>query len=253
MSMDKVVVITGASSGIGATLARLLAGKGHAVVLAARRERELGEVAAGCPGALVVPTDVTRRDEVERLRDRALAERGRVDVWINNAGRGIGRPVLDLGDTDIDDMLATNLKSAIYGMQAIVPHFQQRGEGHLINVSTMLSRIPFATFRSAYAAAKAGLNILTAQLRMDLRASHPRVHVSLVLPGIVHTPFHEHALHGTPFMPPGGQTAEEVAAAMAGLIDDPQPELYTMPALADLLRRYHADVEAFEVGLTSRT
>jgi short-subunit dehydrogenase len=253
MSMSKVVVITGASSGIGAALARALAGKGHAVVLAARRERELGEVAASCPGALVVPGDVTRRADVERLRDRALAERGHVDVWINNAGRGIGRRVLDLGDADIDEMLATNLKSAIYGMQAIVPHFQQRGEGHLINVSTMLSRIPFATFRSVYAAAKAGLNILTAQLRVELGASHPGVHVSLVLPGIVHTPFHERALHGTPFVPPGGQSADEVAAAIAGLIDDPQPELYTMPALADSVRRYFADVGAFEAGIISRT
>src|SRR5262245_61905124 len=100
--MEKIVVITGASSGIGAALARTLAGQGHAVVLAARRERELREVAAACGArALAVPTDVTRRADVERLRDRTLGERGRVDVWVNNAGRGIARPVLELSEADL--------------------------------------------------------------------------------------------------------------------------------------------------------
>src|ERR687893_439014 len=73
------------------------------------------------------------RAEVERLRDEALRAFGRVDVWINNAGRGISRPVLELTDQDVDEMMSVNVKSALYGMQAIVPHFQERGEGHLIN------------------------------------------------------------------------------------------------------------------------
>src|SRR5438552_1175232 len=139
MVSDKVIVITGASSGIGAALARQLTG--NRLVLAARREKELFHVAAEAGGeTLVVPTDVTRREEMERLRDRAQAAFEHVDVWINNAGRGISRKVMDLTDEEFDMMLAVNLKSAFYGMQVIVPHFKQRGTGHLINVSSFLGR-----------------------------------------------------------------------------------------------------------------
>ena len=146
----KHIVITGASSGIGAALAEHLGAAGHRIVLAARREDALKEVAgrAGA-GAVVVPTDVTKRADVERLRDRAIEALGHVDVWVNNAGQGITRPqVLQLTDDDLDTMMTVNVKSALYGMQAIVPHFQQRGRGHVINVSSMLSRVPAATYRS---------------------------------------------------------------------------------------------------------
>ena len=95
----KVVVITGASGGIGAATARLLGTQGHRVVLAARRENELKEAAkqAGSE-AIPVVVDVTRRADVQRLKDMALENFGRVDVWINNVGRGITRPVLELTD-----------------------------------------------------------------------------------------------------------------------------------------------------------
>ena len=114
-------------------------------------------------------TDVTKRKDVERLRDAALKKFGHVDVWVNNAGRGIGKNVMELTDEDLDEMIRVNVKSVLYGMQAIVPHFQQRGKGHLINVSSFLGRVPLAAFRSAYNAAKHAVNALTANLRMDLR------------------------------------------------------------------------------------
>jgi len=256
MASSKVIVLTGASSGIGAALAERLGAQGHRLALAARREKELQEVAAEAAQggeALAVVTDVRLREEVERLRDRALAAFGRVDVWVNNAGRGIGRPTLELSDEDFDEMMAVNVKSALYGMQAIVPHFKERGEGHLINVSSFLGRVPLASFRSAYSAAKAALNSLTANLRMDLRREHPGIHVSLVMPGIVLTEFAKNALGGTPPGPPPTgpmqpQSVEEVAAAIAGLIENPVPELYTNPASAEIARRYYADVGAFEAG-----
>src|ERR1700751_1043329 len=110
----KHIVITGASSGIGAGLAFQLGAAGHRVALAARRERDLRAVAqkAG-DGAIVVPTDVTRRVEVERLRDRAIEAFGHIDVWVNNAGRGITKPVLELTDEELDDMMTVNVKSAL--------------------------------------------------------------------------------------------------------------------------------------------
>jgi NADP-dependent 3-hydroxy acid dehydrogenase YdfG len=109
MSSSKVIVITGASSGIGAALAERLGGQGHRLALAARREEELTKVAERSgAGALAVVTDVKRRQDVEALRDRALAAFGQVDVWINNAGRGIGKRVLDLTDEDFDEMFTVN-------------------------------------------------------------------------------------------------------------------------------------------------
>jgi short-subunit dehydrogenase len=253
--MSKVVVITGASGGIGAELARQLGAQGHRLVLAARREKELAEAARQCGSdAVAVVADVRRRADVERVRTQAIAAFGRIDVWVNNAGRGIGRRVLDLTDEDVDEMFAVNTKSALYGMQAAVPHFMERGEGHLINVSSFLGRVPIATVRSAYSAAKAALNSLTANLRMDLRQEYPGIHVSLVLPGIVTTEFARNALGGAPSGPPASpppgvaqpQTVEEVAAVIVKLIERPVPEVYTNPAQAEIARRYYQDVAAFE-------
>ncbi len=251
---DKVIVITGASAGIGAALARQLGPKGHSLALAARRGQDLQRVAAqSSPTALAIVTDVRHRAEVERLREAVLARFGRIDVWINNAGRGIGRQTAELTDNDFDEMMAVNVKSALYGMQAVLPHFMARGTGHIINVSSFLGRVPLAPFRSAYSAAKAALNSLTANLRMDLAATSPGIHVSLVMPGIVDTEFASNALGGTPPLPPGARTmpaqaAEEVARMIAALIERPQPEIYTNPASADLARRYFQDVAAFEAA-----
>ena len=89
---------------------------------------------------------------------------------------------LDLTDEDFDLMMTINTKSALYGMQAIVPYFKEHGTGHLINISSALGRIPFASYRSAYSASKAALNSLTANLRMDLRATYPNIHISVVMP-----------------------------------------------------------------------
>ncbi|HSU14444.1 SDR family oxidoreductase [Longimicrobium sp.] len=253
-SGEKVVVITGASGGIGAAVARELGRRGHALVLAARNEDALRAVAAEAGGRVhVVRADVTKRADVERLRDEALAAFGRVDVWINNAGRGINRSVHELTDDDIDEMIAVNVKGPVYGAQAILPHFQERGTGHLINISSFLGRVPVATNRSVYSAAKAALNSLTANLRVDLAKSFPGIHVSTVMPGIVSTDFATNALgagSGPPGIRPTGpmapQTAEEVATQIADLVDAPKPELYTNPAHPAIARAYYADVGAFE-------
>jgi short-subunit dehydrogenase len=131
----------------------------------------------------------------------------------------------------------------------------------LINVSSALGRVPFAGYRSAYSAAKAALNSLTTNLRMDLRREYPGIHVSLVMPPAVSSEFAKNALYGTP-VPPGGpglaagvrpgapmQTPEQTAAAIVDLIDHPRPELYTNPGQADMVARYYADVAACEESM----
>jgi NADP-dependent 3-hydroxy acid dehydrogenase YdfG len=251
---DKVIVITGASSGIGEQLANVVAARGaKGIVLAARREGELS-VIAGRLGATALPvvTDVTRRDEVERLRDRALERFGQIDVWVGNAGRGISRSVTQLTDADFDDMMTTNVKSVLYGIQAVIPHFRERQRGHLITVSSMLGRIPMAPIRSAYSAAKAAVNSLMTSLRLELRPEFPEIHVSTVMPGVVATSFGASALHGGPDSRtlPNAQPVGEVAQAIADLIERPRAELYTRPELAQLAARYFGaeDVAAIEAG-----
>jgi short-subunit dehydrogenase len=260
--MDRIVVITGASRGIGAAIARELARRGDSLVLAARSREGLEDVASALSNARVhiVTADVTQRGDVERIRDEAIRVFGHVDVWINNAGRGIVRPVLALTDEDLDEMIAINVKSALYGMQVIAPHFMERGGGHIINLSSFLARVPVATPRSAYSAAKAALNSLTANLRVDLRRTHPGINVSLVMPGLVTTEFARHARASTGPIPPGAigspmkpQTAEEVATIVADLIDHPVAEVYTNPASQTVAARYFADVGLFESAAESRS
>jgi NAD(P)-dependent dehydrogenase (short-subunit alcohol dehydrogenase family) len=251
----KHIVITGASGGIGATLAVQLGAAGHRVALAARREAELHDVArrAGA-GAIVVPTDVTRRGDVERLRDRAIEAFGHVDVWVNNAGRGITKPVLELTDEELDLMMTVNVKSALYGMQAIAPHFIARGGGQIVNVSSVLSRVPFATFRSAYNAAKAALNALTANARVDLARAHPGIQVTLVMPGLVRTDFQRNALGGSPPIPAvtESQSVDDAVAAIVEAIEHPVEEIYTNPRQASVVQSYFQDVGAFERAAAAR-
>jgi NADP-dependent 3-hydroxy acid dehydrogenase YdfG len=243
----RVVVITGASSGIGAALAEFLANKSMSVVLVARRADALQAVAARCGGrAHVVTADVTRRTEVRRAVDEALARFGRIDVWVNNAGRGITRAPSELTDDDVDEMMRSNVKSALYGIQEVLPHFKSRHDGHVINVSSMLGRMPFATIRSAYCGAKHFLNALTATLRDELAQSHPGIAISLVSPGVVRTDFGLNAVHGGPDSRqfPESQSAEEVAAVIADVIDSRAPDVYTRKGAQARVAAYYANVGA---------
>jgi NADP-dependent 3-hydroxy acid dehydrogenase YdfG len=224
------VVITGASSGIGSELARQLAAEGARVVLVARRADALHEVAKRCGDeALPLVADVTRRDEVQRVVRESIARFGHVDVWVNNVGRGITRIPSELADEDVDDMIRVNVKSALYGMQEILPHFRERGRGQVVNISSMLGRLPFATMRSAYNGAKHFLNALTTNFRDEIRQSTPAIEVTLVSPGVVRTDFGLNALYGgmDSRQLPESQSAEEVAAVIVWAIRTGKPDVYT--------------------------
>ena len=253
---DRVVVITGASAGIGAGVARLVGQKGGKPVLLARRERELLAAAAESgPHAMAMVTDVTRREDIKRAVDAVLGRFGHIDVWVNNAGRGISRLVSELTDDDIDQMFLFNVKSALYGMQAVLPHFRQRGRGHIINISSMLGRIPFAPVRSAYSAAKHALNSLTANLRMELRAEFPDITVSSVHPGVVATEFGVKALYGgvDSRKLPGAQSVDEVVQVIAEVIVHPRADVYTRPEGQQTVVQYYAaeDMAAAEAAMTA--
>jgi NADP-dependent 3-hydroxy acid dehydrogenase YdfG len=242
---EKIVVITGASSGIGAAAAERLARAQMPVVLVARRRAALAEVAARCDGrALVVVADVTHRDQVRRAVDEALAACGRIDVWINNAGQGISRNPSALTDEDLDAVMRANVHSALYRMQEVLPHFKARGEGHVINISSMLGRLPLAVIRSAYCGAKHFLNALTALMRAEVQATHPGIQFTLVSPGVVRTEFGLHAIHGGADSRefPGSQSAEDVAEVIAGVIESRLPDVYTRQGARERVAQYYASV-----------
>jgi len=239
--MDKVVVITGASGGIGAATAELLAARGARLTIVARGEEALKAVADRCgPGAFAIVADATRREEVGRVVQKSLAHFGRIDVWINNVGRGITRLPSELSDQDVEDMVRVNVLTAMYGMQEVLPHFKERGAGHIINVSSMLGRIPLKPFRSAYNGAKHFLNALTANFRAEIAETHPGIQVSLISPGVVRTDFGRNALHGGPdsHQIPESQSAEEVAAVIVGVVESPRPDVYTFPGARDRVVGY---------------
>ncbi|HEX3344490.1 MAG TPA: SDR family oxidoreductase, partial [Polyangiaceae bacterium] len=232
----------GASAGIGASLAREVGKRGGKVVLAARRADKLEEVARSAgEGHLAVTADVTKRDDVARLASSAIERFGHVDAWVNNAGRGITRGILELTDDDVDAMVRDNVKSVLYGMQAIVPHFKARKEGHLVNVSSLLGRIPFAPFRAAYEAAKAAMGSLTETMGAELAKETPEVCVTCFYPGVVATEFGLNALGGGPDSRalPGGQTPEEVATLLADVLEQRRGgDVYSRPEFLERVLGY---------------
>lgn len=240
-----VVVITGASSGIGAATAELLAGQGMSIVAVARRREALEAVAARSGGrAHPVVADMTVRTEVRRVVEETLERLGGIDVWINNVGQGITRPPSQLTDEDIETVMRVNILSALYGMQEVLPHFRSRNAGQVINISSLLGRLPFVVPRSAYCGAKHFLNALTTTFRLEVQETHPGIQFSLVSPGVVRTEFGVNALHGGPDSRtfPDSQSAEEVAAVIAQVIATRQPDVYTRAGAQARIASYYSVV-----------
>jgi NADP-dependent 3-hydroxy acid dehydrogenase YdfG len=238
---DRVVVVTGASAGIGAALALELAARRARVVLVARRTEPLSALQDKIgPSAFAIVADVTKREDHARIVQATLAHFGHIDAWVNNAGQGISRKATELTDEDIDTMMLVNVKSALYGLQAVLPHFRERKIGHVINVSSLLGRVPLATIRSAYSASKHALNALSANLRMELAPEN--ILVSVVHPGVVATEFGVNARHGggDSRQMPGAQSAEEVAKVIADVIEQRKADVYTREGARQMIASYYA-------------
>lgn len=198
---EKVVVLTGASSGFGKGAALELAHKGAKLVVAARRMELLESLANECnaEGGETIPcaTDVSRRPEVERLAGAALAAFGRIDIWINNAGVGaLGR--FERVPLEVhEQVIATNLLGTLYGSYCAYRQFLAQGEGVLINVA---SELGFATvpYYTSYAAAKHGIVGLTGSLRQEVKENGIEgVHICTIMPTAHDTPFFDHAANYT--------------------------------------------------------
>jgi NADP-dependent 3-hydroxy acid dehydrogenase YdfG len=189
----KVVVITGASSGMGEAAARHLAALGAAVVLGARRVERLralaGEITAAGGKALAVETDVTDRGQVRRLVDAAVETFGRIDVLVNNAGIMPLSPLERLKVEEWDRMIDVNLKGVLYGIAAALPHMKEQKSGHIINLSSVAGHKLFGG-SAVYSATKFGVRALSEGLRQEVKPYDIRT--TIISPGAVRTELLDH-------------------------------------------------------------
>lgn len=181
-----VVIVTGASSGIGEATVRHLHEAGALPVLAARRTDRLEQLSEQLGGALAVSTDITDRDAVKRLVEATIDRHGRIDGLVNNAGVSLHHN-LDTLDLDaLTQALDLNVTSVLSLMQAVLPTMRAQGGGRIVNISSGTTRMVLPGV-GAYAATKAALNMLSTVARRELEAE--RILVSLVLPSITATEF----------------------------------------------------------------
>ncbi|MHA6646294.1 SDR family oxidoreductase [Mesorhizobium sp. A623] len=190
---DKVVVITGASSGMGAAAARHLAAKGASVVLGARRSDRIEALAAEITEAggkaTAVVTDVTKREDLKNLVDAAVRTYGRIDVLINNAGVMPLSPMERLKVDEWDQMIDVNLKGVLYGIAAALPYMQEQKSGHIINLSSVAGHKIFGG-SAVYSATKSGVRVISDGLRQEM-APH-NIRVTIISPGAVKTELLDH-------------------------------------------------------------
>jgi NADP-dependent 3-hydroxy acid dehydrogenase YdfG len=184
----KVVVITGASSGLGEATARLLAAQGATVVLGARRADRLqalaNELTRNGGKALALVTDVTQRDQVKRLVDTAVQKFGRIDVMINNAGLMPQAPLERLKIDEWDRMIDVNIKGVLYGIAAALPYMIRQKTGHIINVSSVAGH-KIRAGATVYAATKFAVRALSEGLRLEVKPYNIRT--TVISPGAVAT------------------------------------------------------------------
>jgi NADP-dependent 3-hydroxy acid dehydrogenase YdfG len=182
----KVVVITGASSGLGEATARHLAKLGAKVVLGARRvallEKLVLEIQAVGGQAVAVGADVTIRADSEKLLKVALEHFGRVDVWINNAGLMALAPLNKLKVDEWDRMIDVNIKGVLYGIAAVLPQMRQQKSGHIINIASIAGIKVFTPIGAVYSATKFAVRAISEGLRVEAGAN---LRVTLVSPGAV--------------------------------------------------------------------
>jgi short-subunit dehydrogenase len=230
---DSVVVITGASSGIGRATAQTFAGEGASLVLAARREQPLRETATECENlggrALAVPTDVTDERAVKELARRAIENFGRIDVWINNAAVTLFGRFEETPPDVYRRVIETDLFGYIHGARAALPYFREQGSGTLINNASMVAKVP-QPYTSPYVISKHGIRALGESLRQELSLDGAKdIHVCTVMPATIDTPFFQHAANYTgraaKAMPPV-YPAERVAQTILRCAKRPKREVF---------------------------
>lgn len=230
---NQVIVITGASSGVGLVTARMAAAQGAKVVAAARNEEALNQLVDELRGkgheAIYVKADVGREEDIIKIAESAIGFFGRFDTWVNNAGISIYGHAMDVTTEDMKRMFDTNFWSVVYGSKVAVKHFKERRvPGALINVGSLFGDRG-TVIQSSYASAKFAVHGWTESIRMELEKECAPVSVTLIHPGRINTPYNEHArsyltkqpAHNGMIYPP-----EAVAESILYAAQNPKRDMY---------------------------
>ena len=238
---DKVVIITGASEGLGLVSARALAAAGAQLVVAARSALRLEEAAASLTGtrgpALAIPCDVTLEADRRELLERAQQERGPIDVLINNAGIEELGPYSEQDPEALRRIIETNLMAPMYLARAVLPAMLARGRGHIVNIASLAGRTGMP-FGCAYAGSKGGLAEWSISLAAELRGSG--VHVSVICPGFVDGTGMFARKQTPPPKSIGASHPEDVARAVLRVLARPRVEVVVNPKPVRLLMALRA-------------
>lgn len=242
---NQIVVITGASSGIGRATALRLARDGATIVALARNEDALQSVVRECEEsggrAMALPVDVTVENDVRDAARLAIEAFGHIDVWINDAAVGAFGRFEEIPPDDYWRVIQTNLFGYVNGMRAVLPHFRERGRGIIINISSVVGKIG-QPFMSAYATSKAAIIGLSESVRME-QLDAPDIHICTIMPSTVDTPFYQHAANFFGRAPKAMTpvfTPEEIAEIILKTIKSPRPEVTigTLSKTASMLRQF---------------
>ncbi len=225
---DKIVIVTGASEGIGLEVARLLAAGGAKVVLAARSAEKLKKAAAELAGSVALPADLRKPEDIKSLIAGTMQRFGRIDILVNNAGQGIYGPLEKIDLAAYRRVMDLNVFSVADLIQQVIPIMRKQGGGRIINVSSMVSKNCYPNL-SAYASTKYALNALSLTARKELAGDG--IVVSVMHPKMTATRFGVNAVGGNPAdsradgqRAPRVDTALEVAEKTVKLIESGEAE-----------------------------
>ena len=239
---DKVVIITGASSGIGLATARLLARHRAKVALAARSRDKLNQLAAELPDSFATPTDMRSVEDIGNMTEKVLRHFGRIDVLINCAGRGYDAPLEQIDIDQYRELFELDVVGPLIAMQSVIPTMRKQGGGMIVNISSGTS-LMYLPNMSAYSSVKRALNSITLTAREEL--SKDNIVVSVVYPYITLTDFDKNMLGvenddfqqfeadvNTNLPPP--DSAEYVAGRILEVIETEKPEQFAHDWMKDL-------------------
>ncbi|HEY0375168.1 MAG TPA: SDR family oxidoreductase [Amnibacterium sp.] len=256
MSEGRVVVLTGASSGIGRAAALRFAAKGDRLVLASRRGAVLEALAADCRAAggdaIAVPTDVTDWAAVQALARAAVARFGGIDVWVNDAAVSVFAPVAEVPLDEFRRVLDVDVMGYVHGARAALEVMIPARRGVIVDVSSIVGEVP-QPYTAAYSMSKAAVRALGVSLRAELRLQELRdVHVTTVLPPTVDTPFFRHAANHTgrrvQAMPPV-YSVDRVAAALVAAAGNPKDEIVIGRLGRAMVRRHRRTPRPIEAQM----
>jgi short-subunit dehydrogenase len=225
---NKVAIVTGASMGIGLSLARALAREGASVVLAARSLDTLKKLEQEIPNSYAIETDMRKEEDIKNLIKKTKEKFGRIDILVNNAGQGMHSPVEKINIADYRNILELNVFGVLHAMQEVIPIMREQGGGFILNVSSMVSKNYFPRL-AAYASTKYALNALSLTAREELKED--KIVVSVFHPKMTSTDFGKNSA-GTKYDSSAGRpgmsvdTPDQVAEEMIKQIENEEPEAH---------------------------